>query len=181
MIYRLGSQAQRVVDSLRSKIRSGQWPSGTKMPSHTALAEEFGVAPLTVRHALSVLEQEGFISRQHGRGTFVETRNARKVLIVDDSEDIRILMQFYVSDAGFTPLLAANPDIALKFLTNDPDIELIFSDVRMPDVEDGIQFIRTVRRRWPHLPLAAVTGYPDDLADLHGTPECPILVLAKPK
>lgn len=180
MIYRLGSQAQRVVDSLRSKIRSGQWLPGTKMPSHTALAEEFGVAPLTVRHALSVLEQEGFISRQHGRGTFVQSPSVPKILVVDDDEDIRVLLQFYVSDAGFLPVLAANPDMALKCLINEPDIAMVFSDVRMPEVEDGVNFIRSVRRRWPDLPLAAVTGFPDDLAELHGTPECPILILTKP-
>jgi DNA-binding transcriptional regulator YhcF (GntR family) len=180
MIYRLGSQAQRVVDSLRSKIRSGQWTPGMKMPSHTTLAQEFGVAPLTVRHALSVLEQEGFISRQHGRGTFVQNRNVRKVLVVDDSEDVRVLLQFYISDAGFLPVLAPNPETALKHLINEPDIAMVFSDVRMPEIEDGVHFIRSVRRRWPDLPLAAITGFPDDLAELHGTPECPILILTKP-
>lgn len=39
--------------------------------THTVLATEFGVAPLTVRNALAQLEQDGLISREHGRGTFV--------------------------------------------------------------------------------------------------------------
>jgi CheY-like chemotaxis protein len=37
-----------------------------------------------------------------------------------------------------------------------------------------------VRRRWPDLPLAAVTAFPDDLSELHGTPECPLLIISKP-
>ena len=36
-------------------------------------------------------------------------------------------------------------------------------------------------RRWPDLPLAAVTGYAEDLTDLvSGTPDCPLLILSKP-
>jgi CheY-like chemotaxis protein len=77
-------------------------------------------------------------------------------------------------------------------LERDPSIALVISDVRMPPTGDvagftarpetaaGIGFIRTVRQRWPTLPLAAVTGYPDDLAELHGTPECPVLIVPKP-
>jgi CheY-like chemotaxis protein len=63
---------------------------------------------------------------------------------------------------------------------SDPGITLVFSDVRMPNKEDGIEFIRAVRRRWPQLPLAVLTGFTDDLSELHGTPEWPILVLSKP-
>ena len=34
--------------------------------------------------------------------------------------------------------------------------------------------------RWPEVSLAAITACPGDLAGLHGTPECPVLVLARP-
>lgn len=50
----------------------------------------------------------------------------------------------------------------------------------MPDKMPGIEFIRTVRRRWPQIPLAVLTGHPQDLVELHGTLEWPILILAKP-
>jgi hypothetical protein len=50
----------------------------------------------------------------------------------------------------------------------------------MPTAADGLAFIRTARRRWPELPLAAVTGFPSELDELADTPEWPILVLTKP-
>lgn len=180
MIYGMGAQTQRVLDSLRSKIVSGHWAVGARIPSHTELAQEYNVAPLTVRHALSVLEQEGLISRQQGRGTFVQAVGVVKVLIVDDDDDLRTLLEFYVKDAKCQPLSAANPKDALKLLSKETDIAMILSDVRMPNAADGVEFIRNVRRRYPKIPLAALTGYPDDLAELHGTPEYPILVLTKP-
>jgi CheY-like chemotaxis protein len=72
------------------------------------------------------------------------------------------------------------PDEALDLLASDPSIVLVLSDIRMPDAQDGLEFIRTVRHRWPLLPLAAVTGFPEDLSELHLTAECPALVLLKP-
>ncbi len=45
--------------------------TGERLPSEDALALQLGVSRATVRSALIALEQEGLVSRQHGRGTFV--------------------------------------------------------------------------------------------------------------
>jgi len=44
---------------------------GERLPSIEALAHTFHVAIVTVRQALALLEQEGLVERQQGRGTFV--------------------------------------------------------------------------------------------------------------
>jgi CheY-like chemotaxis protein len=180
MIYGLGTQAQRVVDTLKRRILSGEFKIGSKLPPHTQLAVDFGCAPLTVRHALSHLEDAGFISRQQGRGTFVQMPVAQQILLVDDDPEALELLDRYVKARGHQTIKRDNPTEALEVLTHNHNVGLVISDVRMPDASDGINFIRTVRQRFPQLPLAALTGYPDDLAILHGTPECPILILAKP-
>ena len=82
MIYSLGPRAQRVYSALQERIRSGECPAGSKLPSHTALAAEFGVAPLTMRQVLAQLEDEGLVIRQQGRGTFVQEHASPTVLIV---------------------------------------------------------------------------------------------------
>jgi len=69
--YSLGPQSRRVYDTLRQEILSGVHASGTRLPSQVQLAARFDVAPLTLRQALAELEQEGLISREQGRGTFV--------------------------------------------------------------------------------------------------------------
>jgi CheY-like chemotaxis protein len=102
------------------------------------------------------------------------------VLVVDDDPVSRQLLRALVRHAGQRPLEAANPTEALAILHGSDRIGLVLSDVRMPTSADGISFIRTVRRRWPELPLAAVTGHAEDLADLLRTADCPVLILSKP-
>jgi CheY-like chemotaxis protein len=180
MIYGFGPRATWVYTTLRERLTNGELSAGTKLPSHVDLAAEFGVAPLTMRQVLAILEDEGLVTREQGRGTFVRTPARRAVLIVDDALENRALLRTYVERAGYRAITMAEPSGAIVALETDSDISLVFSDVRMPTTDVGIDFIRSVRRRWPQIPLAALTGYPDDLAELHGTPECPILVLAKP-
>jgi CheY-like chemotaxis protein len=180
VIYALGPRARRVYTALRDTILSGERVPGDQLPSHLRLAVEYGVAPLTLRQVLAQLEAEGLVSREHGRGTFVRAGTAPGVLIVDDEPVSRILLREHVHANGYQPLEAADPAAALAILQHVARIALVLTDVRMPSTADGVAFIRTVRRRWPELPLAAVTGYADDLADLLGTPDCPLLILSKP-
>jgi CheY-like chemotaxis protein len=133
-----------------------------------------------MRYVLSRLEEDGLIARRPGRGTIVCRRESPAVLIADDEAAIRALLRRHVERAGYAVLEAATPDAALARLESEPDIALVLSDIHMPDAEGGVAFIRTVRRRWPELPLAAVTGFPEDLAALHGTDEYPVLTIPKP-
>ncbi|HEY0739129.1 MAG TPA: GntR family transcriptional regulator [Herpetosiphonaceae bacterium] len=179
-IKNLGPRTQRIYDALRDQIVRGELPAGAKLPPHIELAATYGVAPLTMRQVLARLEADGLISREHGRGTFVRAQVLPAVLIVEDDSAMRVLLAEYVTRAGHRPLPVPTPVDGLACLVQDPSIAVVFSDVRLPDPASGIEFIRAVRRRWHLLPLVAITGYPDDLADLHGSPECPVLILPKP-
>ena len=46
MIYGLGTQAQRVVDTLKRRILSGEFKIGSKLPPHTQLAIDFVATPI---------------------------------------------------------------------------------------------------------------------------------------
>ena len=56
---------------LRTKIRSGDWPSGHELPSLEQLCEQYGVARVTARQAIHVLTGEGLVSSARGRRTIV--------------------------------------------------------------------------------------------------------------
>jgi CheY-like chemotaxis protein len=179
-IVSFGPRAQRVYHALRDRIARGELAAGVKLPAHTILATEYGVSPLTMRQVLARLEEDGLILREHGRGTFVRTRLPQSVLIVEDDADIRALLEEYVSRAGYRSIGVQSVADAHVHLVEDRSIALVFSDISMPDADVGREFIRSVRRRWPRLPLVAITGYPQDLDGLLGTPECPVLILPKP-
>lgn len=62
----------QLAGSLRAEIESGMWPVGSKLPSIEDLASRFGVATLTMRQSIIMLEGEGMLLRKHGSGTFVQ-------------------------------------------------------------------------------------------------------------
>lgn len=56
---------------IKQRIAEGTYPLGEKIPNEHDLSKEFGVNRLTVRHALILLVQEGYLKRTQRRGTFV--------------------------------------------------------------------------------------------------------------
>lgn len=66
-----GTLYAQVASVMRQRIHSGQWETGAQIPTLEALEREFGVARVTLRQALSLLESDGMIWRARGRGTFV--------------------------------------------------------------------------------------------------------------
>ena len=66
-----GKASNEVYEVISSKIRTGEWAPGYKLPSEPTLAEEFGVSRATVREALQELISRGRIKREQGRGTYV--------------------------------------------------------------------------------------------------------------
>jgi CheY-like chemotaxis protein len=175
-----GERSRVVYAALRARILTGECPSRVKLPGHLALAAEFGVSPVTVRNALARLAAEGLVFRETGRGTFVGTPTVPAVMIVEEDPAVCALLETGVERAGSRAVTASDTAQGLEVLEREPAISLVITDVRVPTKDAGLDFIRRVRRRWPAVPLAAVTGYPHDLADLLGKPECPVHILGKP-
>lgn len=61
----------QIASALRQRIESGHWQPGQKISTLEELEREFEVARVTVRLAIELLENEGLVQRQQGRGTFV--------------------------------------------------------------------------------------------------------------
>lgn len=75
---------------MRRRIDKGHWAPGDILPSIESLMREFDVARVTVRQATKLLTDEGLLSPQRGRGTFVTAaagRN-RKLLVQTTLEDL---------------------------------------------------------------------------------------------
>lgn len=60
---------------LREQIRSGQLPANRPIPAESRLMQMYELGRDTVRHAVKVLRDEGFLVTMPGRGTFVVDRS----------------------------------------------------------------------------------------------------------
>lgn len=66
----------QLYSSLLERITGGEFAVGDALPPERRLATDYGVSRITVVKALDLLEREGWIDRQHGRGTFVADPDA---------------------------------------------------------------------------------------------------------
>lgn len=65
------SRYVQLASLLRHEIESGAWPVGHRLPTVQQMAADMGLARVTVRQAFAILAQEGLITTQRGRGTYV--------------------------------------------------------------------------------------------------------------
>lgn len=64
---------QAVHDELLNRLEAGYYSVGTRLPTEQMLAESFGVSRVTVRKALEMLVQSGYVSARQGSGYVVDT------------------------------------------------------------------------------------------------------------
>ncbi len=62
---------EAIVESLKERIRTGEFAPGDQLPSEQVMLKEYGVSRLTLREALARLAALGIIRVQHGKGAFV--------------------------------------------------------------------------------------------------------------
>lgn len=69
-----GANAADIAADLRAAITQGTYQSGDRLPGENALMQQYGVARMTVRTALAMLQNEGLTVSHQGRGVFVRER-----------------------------------------------------------------------------------------------------------
>lgn len=95
-----------LMESLRQDILSGKISPGDKIMSENQLAGEFGISRHTVRKALAMLENEGYLEAEHGRGTFCKNRLTNR----QNSHNIAVITT-YISDYIFPRLIQGMDNI----------------------------------------------------------------------
>ena len=65
------SLAEKTADALLHKIHLENYRVGAKLPNEIELAEEFEVSRTTIRQAISILREKGYLNTIKGSGTFI--------------------------------------------------------------------------------------------------------------
>ncbi|WP_323034844.1 histidine utilization repressor [Pararhodobacter sp.] len=75
------SLGQQVRNHVLSRIESGEWAEGSRIPSEAKLVEQLGMSRMTVHIALRDLSAEGVLLRKQGAGTFVAPRRSQSTFL----------------------------------------------------------------------------------------------------
>jgi len=93
------------------------------------------------------------------------TGDGERVLVVDDEEFILETTREALRDVGYRVLTASGGEAALQTIEEaDEGVDVVVTDLRMPDM-DGFALIRTLRARYPNLPIVAASGVADGRTD----------------
>nr|WP_315251712.1 response regulator [uncultured Duganella sp.] len=104
----------------------------------------------------------------------------KKILVVDDEPLVRMVAVEVLSDLGYDVVEAEDGPGALNVLGTHADIDLLVSDVGLPNGMNGRQLADAVRARLPQLPVLFVTGYAEHAVLNHGNLAPGMQLLTKP-
>lgn len=127
----------QIVESIKEKIRSGEWVVGTRLPSQRDLAQSLGVNRSTISLAFDELAAQGLIHSAYGRGTVVinntwglltqKQPTNWQALIESGSYKPNLAMIRKINDAEFAPdvVRMGTGELAPQLLPNRQTDELL--------------------------------------------------------
>lgn len=124
---------KQIVNLLNEKIEKGELKSGDKLPSEAELMEAYSVSRITIRSAISELEEDGLVIRSRGKGTFIASKKA--MYSADDT-------------VGFTHSCQQEGKQATTKVVDVSWIYPTMSDTQYLDIEEDTTILCTKRLRF---------------------------------
>jgi len=98
------------------------------------------------------------------------------ILIVEDNAEVAAVTGSLIEQLGYRTLRAENATDALNRLQSGDKIDLVFSDIVMPGVMNGIALAQEIGSRYPQIPVTLTSGY----SDVVQTADSRFAILRKP-
>lgn len=98
------SKYQIIADEIRSKILSGEFPANTTITPELKLQKDYDVSRHTIRQAIALLVNEGFLRKEKGSGTYVDTKYKQTETKNQSSKTIGVVTT-YLSDYIFPSII----------------------------------------------------------------------------
>lgn len=102
------------------------------------------------------------------------------ILIVDDEQDLLEIVQETLQSQGYRVFSANNGEQALTLLTQQPAIEMLFSDVVMPGGINGFELAEQAIAKYPEIKVLLTSGYTERSVARNGQARFKANVLSKP-
>lgn len=107
-------------------------------------------------------------------------RGNESILVVEDDPLVRGHVVRQLSSLGYEVRAAENAAHALELLTDDPNVDLLFTDVVMQGPMNGRGLADVVAQRWPSIRVLFTSGYTENAIVHHGRLDLGVQLLVKP-
>jgi len=101
------------------------------------------------------------------------------ILIVEDENGVRELVSQVLSDEGYHLLVASSPSEAITFNTQQSHIDLILTDILMPEM-NGHDLVKLILKERPDIKVIFMSGYAEDALTIKGFDDIDASYLMKP-
>lgn len=109
-----------------------------------------------------------------------EFAGTEKILAVEDDDMVRSHAENQLRDFGYDVISARNGAEALEIIRNNPDIDLLFTDVIMSGGMNGRDLAEKARKIRPNLKVLYTSGYTENAIVHHGRLDAGVQLLQKP-
>ena len=92
---------------------------------------------------------------------------SKRVVIIDDEQNLVDLMELQLQDAGYETVCFLDAKQALTYIL-DNQVDAIVSDMQMPG-GSGLELIRQVKESKPNLPTVVISGFAAQQHDIKGS------------
>lgn len=150
-----------VADEIVDRITSGAYRVGDRLPSQQQLARELSVSLTTLRSAVELLQERGYLRSDHGLGTFVtepDNQSPRALAIDDDPAAVRFLKEALDTDG--IEVTGASSRAEATSLVSRQDFDVIFLDLVMPG-GSGVDTLAAFQELDLQTPVVLITGAAD--------------------
>jgi signal transduction histidine kinase len=122
----------------------------------------------------------GEIEEPRGTPITVGAGSGETILVVEDNEDVRMFTERVLRDLGYRVSAAPDCRRALQLLEQLDGVDLLFTDVGLPEGLSGRELANEARRRWPQMKVLYTTGYARNSIIHHGRLDPGVELIPKP-
>jgi GntR family transcriptional regulator of arabinose operon len=145
----------QVANIIRKHILDGTWREGDTIPPEKTLCAEFNIARGTMRQALQLLESEGYLWREQGRGTFIRLIDRQN----NESQSRHLAFVVpYIRDSSVSTILVGFQQVA-----EQAGFSVVFNHVN-----NDLQQQQEVVQRLVQQGVMGIALYPVDSESLTG-------------
>ncbi len=158
---RIMTKYELIMEAIIQKIETGKWKEGHKIPSETELMEEYDTSRGTVRKAVDLLQERGYVQKIHGKGVFVLRKKNIEFRfggIVSFAEENKRLNRKFQTKAVEMDTLTADKEVAKLLSIKTKTAVTRIKRVRHVDGENVILDVN-------HFVAELIPGLTSDIAE----------------